>query len=279
MQLHGADIRGVPVDEQGIRLDALEEAIQLYRPRLLYTVPTFHNPTGVSMTAQRRNGLLSVAERHGLLIVEDDIYGPLSYEAKAPPPLKAGDAGGVVIYLTSFSKVLMPGLRIGLVVPPPALLDALVAEKRVADLHSPQLTQRALADYLARGQIAAHLRGVRALYRERRDAMIAALKRYFPPSACWTVPAGGLCLWVELPTGVHSTDLYLEAIERGVAFTPGEAFYADHPSTRHIRLAFARHEPATIARGVETLGALVHEHVARHSRVPAPSVRPLVPVV
>src|SRR3712207_6424870 len=145
------------------------------------------------MSAARRQALLRIAARHNLLILEDDIYGFLSYEGRAPSPLMAEDTAGVVIYLTSFSKMLMPGLRIGLLAAPPALLQPLIAAKRLCDLHSPQLTQRALATYLASGAMPAHLRTVRALYRQRRDALVAQLRRAFPAEARWTVPSGGLC--------------------------------------------------------------------------------------
>jgi DNA-binding transcriptional MocR family regulator len=279
MEAQGLRLYGVPVDEEGIRLDALEHAIALHRPRLLYTIPTFHNPTGASMSAERQAGLLGMAERYGLLILEDDIYGPLAYEGPAPLPLKARDTAGVVIYLTSFSKMFMPGLRLGLLAPPPRLVDTLVEAKRLVDFHAPQLMQRALAEYLQTGQMAAHLRAIKPLYRERRDAMLRELRRAFPPEARWTTPSGGFSLWVELPPGLRSMDLYLAAIERGVAFAPGEAFFAEQPNGGYLRLSWAAQPPDAIARGLEILGDLLHEQTARYRRLRSPAAREVVPMV
>jgi DNA-binding transcriptional MocR family regulator len=155
MQMQGLKLVAVPIDEQGIRPDALETAIALHQPRLLYTIPTFHNPTGISMSAERQEALLDIAHRHALPILEDDIYGPLSYDGPGPLPLKARDSAGIVIYLSSFSKVLMPGIRMGMLAAASPLLESLIGVKRLSDMHSPQLTQRALAEYLARGHFAA----------------------------------------------------------------------------------------------------------------------------
>lgn len=180
MDLQGLRLLGVPLDEEGIRLDALECLLQTQHPRLLYTIPTFHNPTGISMSLQRRKALLELAARYGLLILEDDVYGLLSYDGPALPPLKALDTTGLVIYLTSFSKVLMPGLRLGVLAAASPLLDALISAKRLTDMHAPQVVQRAFAEYLSRGGFPAHVRAVRAVYRERRDVMVAALRREMP---------------------------------------------------------------------------------------------------
>ncbi len=279
MQMQGLKLVAVPMDEQGIRPDALETAIALHQPRLLYTIPTFHNPTGISMSAARQETLLDIAGRHALPILEDDIYGPLAYDGPAPLPLKVHDTQGLVTYLTSFSKMLMPGLRLGVIASASPLLDALVAVKRFSDMHSPQLTQRALAEYLARGHFAGHLRSVRAFYRERRDAMIASLQRHFPSDATCTVPAGGFCCWVALPPGLRSPDLYLTAIERGVAFAPGQMFFPEQPAQDYMRLSFAAHAPEEIERGIATLGELLHEQIVRRHRLRAPSFYDTVPMV
>jgi 2-aminoadipate transaminase len=231
------------------------------------------------MSAARRQGLLRLAARHNLSILEDDIYGLLSYDGRAPSPLMAEDTAGVVIYLTSFSKMLMPGLRMGLLAAPPALLDSLIAAKRLCDLHAPQLTQCALAAYLASGAMAGHLRMVKALYRQRRDAMVARLRQAFPPEARWCVPSGGLCLWVELPPGIRAMELYLEALDRGVAFAPGEAFFAEPQANGYLRLAWGAQPPELIARGISILGELLHEHVARYRRLRGPIAREIIPMV
>jgi DNA-binding transcriptional MocR family regulator len=257
---------GVPLDDEGIELAALERAIAVHQPRVLYTVPTFHNPTGISMSAARQTALLDLAQRHGLVILEDDVYGMLAYNGAMSLPLKGRDQCGQVIYLTSFSKVLMPGIRIGLLAAPPPLLEPLVAAKRLADMHNPQLLQHTLALYLASGRFAAHVRGVVSLYRERRDCMAQALHRFFPAGTHWTVPDGGLCFWVALPFGVRVNELYRAAIERGVAFTPGHVFFGEQPTQPYLRLSFAAHEPSAIERGVAMLGEVLHEHVAGQRR-------------
>lgn len=279
MQLQGLKLVAVPIDEQGIRPDALETAIALHQPRLLYTVPTFHNPTGICMTPQRQEALLDIVQRHQVHVLEDDIYGLLSYDGPAPLPLKARDTGGMVIYLTSFSKVLMPGLRVGLLAAQQPLLEPLIGMKRLADLHSPQVIQRTVAEYLARGQFAIHVRSTRALYRERRNAMVASLERYFPAEASWCVPGGGLCIWVALPPGVRSNELYEEAIERGVTFAPGHVFFPEQPAQQFIRLSFAAHAPELIDRGVRILGELVQDQLARRQRLRARSWCESVPMV
>jgi DNA-binding transcriptional MocR family regulator len=263
MQVQGVRLVGVPLDDEGIDADALQHAIALHQPKLLYTIATFHNPTGISMSSQRQAAVLDIAQQHRLLILEDDVYGPLSYDGAAPLPLKTRDQSGLVLYLTSFSKILMPGLRIGLLAAAPSLLDPLIAAKRLTDLHGPQVLQHALARYLAQGRFAAHLRTVVALYRERRDCMAASLRRWFPAEARWTVPQGGLCFWVTLPPGLRSNDVYIAAIERGVAFAPGHVFCPEQQPQQHLRLSFAAHEPETIERGVSILGEVLHQQLVR----------------
>jgi 2-aminoadipate transaminase len=267
MQLQGLKLVAVPIDEQGIRPDALEAAIALHAPRLLYTIPTFHNPTGISMSQARQEAVLDIARRHDLPVLEDDIYGLLSYDGPAPLPLKARDTAGSVIYLTSFSKVLMPGLRIGLLVADSPLLESLIGIKRLSDLHSPQITQIALAEYLGRGSFTTHLRATRSTYRERRDAMAASLRRHVPSDAQWSVPAGGLCFWIELPPGVRSQELYESAIARGVAFAPGQVFFPEQPARGYMRLSFAARPPEEIERGVAILGELLRERLVQRGRV------------
>lgn len=279
MQMQGLKLVAVPMDEQGIRPDALETAIALHQPKLLYTIPTFHNPTGISMSPARQEVVLDIAQRHSLIVLEDDIYGQLSYDGPAPLPLKARDTSGLVIYLNSFSKVFMPGLRLGLLAAAPPLLESLVGVKRLADLHSPQITQRALAEYLARGNFAAHLRTIRSLYRTRRDAMVAALERYLPPDTTFTVPSGGFCCWVGLPPELRSDDVYLQAIERGVAFAPGQVFFPEQPAQSFLRLSFAAQTPDVIEQGIRTLGVVLSEQLSRRQRWRAQSLCESVPFV
>ncbi|MFO7170343.1 MAG: PLP-dependent aminotransferase family protein, partial [Chloroflexota bacterium] len=209
----GLRLIGVPLDDQGLQVEALEPLILAHRPRFLYTVPTFHNPSGATMSPERRAALLEIAARHRLPVVEDDIYGLLAYEGQAPAPLRASDPDGLVLYLSSFSKSLFPGARIGYIVATPQLIGRLAMAKQASDLCSSPLLQRALAIFIQRGWMAAHLRRVIPRYRERRDALLTAMARHFPAGVRWTTPAGGFCSWVTLPPGVAPTDLYMAAIE------------------------------------------------------------------
>ncbi|GIV98244.1 MAG: GntR family transcriptional regulator [Herpetosiphonaceae bacterium] len=274
----GQRIVGLPIDEYGLRVDALEAACEAYRPRLLYTVATFHNPTGVLLSAERRQALLRIARAYNVLVVEDDAYGLLSYDNSPPPALKASDTAGHVIFITSFSKVLMPSLRLGAVVAAADQLPALLAAKRSSDLVCSPLLQRALAEYLRRPGIEGHLQQVRLLYAERRDAMLAALEHHLP-ECHWSYPAGGLCLWLALPEGIDERDFYLDAIERGVGVAPGRAFFSQPQHDAFIRLSFGAHPPQVIEESVAQLGSLLREHLRRPALLAARACRESGPLV
>lgn len=261
----GMRVVGAPMDDEGLVVDALEPLIAAHRPRFLYTVPTFHNPTGGCMSPARRAELLALAERHRLPLVEDDIYGLLSYDGPAPAPLKAHDPHGLVLYVSSFSKSLFPGARLGYVVAAPQLVARLASAKQASDLCSSPLLQRALAVFVQRGWLAAHLRRSLPRYRERRDALLTAMARRFPSGVRWTVPAGGFTTWVALPPGVSTTDLYLSSIERGVAFVPGDVFFAGPAPAPYIRLSFALLQPEVLTEAVEVLGDLLGAQLTRRS--------------
>jgi 2-aminoadipate transaminase len=274
----GQRLVGVPMDADGMDIAALEAACAEHRPRLLYTVAAFHNPTGVSLSAERRQALLRVARAHNLLIVEDDVYGLLCYDAPAPPALKAEDADGRVIYCTSFSKALMPALRLGAIMATPDQLAELAGVKHSSDLVCSPLMQRALAEYLREGRLDAHLQHARGLYHGRRDATLEALARYMPGCA-WTQPAGGLNVWVTLPEGVGERDFCLDAIAQGVGVAPGRAFYGQLRSESHIRVSFGAHPPERIRQAIATLGKLLDEHLRRRTLLLARASREAGPLV
>jgi 2-aminoadipate transaminase len=274
----GLRLAGVPGDEQGIRVDALEMACRSYRPRLLYLVPTYGNPTGISLSAERREAVLRLAAAHRMLVLEDDVYGFLGYEFPVPPALKSLDRDERVVYLMSFSKLLVPALRLGAVVAPLELLPALGAAKHTADLVSSSLLQQALAEYLRRGHMAAHRRQATATYRPRRDAMLAALERYLQRCR-WTRPAGGLSLWVRLPDGIVEAEFIADAMERGVGVAPGHAFFPQPQRQAHLRLSFGLHGPARIEDGIARLGRVLDEHLRRRSDVLARAGRITQPLV
>jgi GntR family transcriptional regulator/MocR family aminotransferase len=250
----GVRLLGIPMDDQGLRIDRLEEAAQAARPRLLYTIPTFHNPTGTCLSGVRRRALISLADRYNIPIVEDDFVGDLRYEGRAQPALRALDPGGRVIYISTFSKMLMPGLRVGFLAASGPVFERLAARKRSVDLTTSNLMQRALEAYITVGRYQAHLRKAARIYHRRRDAMVAALQRYMPEETTWTVPEGGLFLWACLPGGLSSNDLYPLAAREGVTFTPGSFFFPGERAQPFLRLNFAAHPPEAIDEGVRRLG-------------------------
>jgi 2-aminoadipate transaminase len=274
----GQRVVTIPMDQEGIQLTALEAACIAHHPRLLYTVPTFHNPTGLSLVAPRREALLSLARAYDLSIVEDDVYGMLSYEDQAPIPLKALDRTDTVIYITSFSKSLAPGLRLGTMVASPEQVRRLAAAKQSCDLICSPLLQRALALYLRRGHFAAHLQRVRTLYRERRDALVMALDRYLP-GCSYTRPSGGLSVWVTLPEHLDESDFCRDALGRGVGVARGQAFFVRSQQRGYLRLSFGSHTPTQIQEGMRILGEVLYEQQRRRVLVLARAgltTRPLV---
>jgi DNA-binding transcriptional MocR family regulator len=267
--LRSLRVIGIPSDEGGIRVDALEAACRAHRPRLLYLVPACSNPTGHSLAPERRRALLDLARVHDMLVVEDDIYGLLSFDASSPPALKSDDRGDVVLYLTSFSKMLAPGLRLGAVVPPAALLSRLVTLKGSTDLVCSPFLQLALAQYLRRGHLHPHLAHVRALYGGRCAVMQAAVERHLPGCAA-TQPRGGLSMWVRLPDAVGESEVVSEALDAGVAVVPGRAFFPDSHSGSFIRLSFSVQPPERIERGLATLGSVLERHLRRGTALRSP---------
>lgn len=237
----------------------LPEALDAARgARFLYLVPSFQNPSGRCMGAARRAALAARAVELGLPVLEDNPYGDLWFDAEPPPPL-ATHAPDNTVYLGSFSKVLAPGLRLGYIVAPPELFPKLLQAKQAADLHTPGFNQRVVYETVRDGFLKEHLPTVRARYREHRDAMRDALARHLPPGCRWNVPAGGMFFWIELPEGVDATALLPRAVEQGVAYVPGAAFFADHARVNTLRLSFVTVSPAEIERGVALLCKVLRE--------------------
>ncbi|GAB4193113.1 MAG: PLP-dependent aminotransferase family protein [Roseiflexaceae bacterium] len=268
--VQGLRVLGVPVDGDGMQIERLESLIRAHRPRFVYTVPTFHNPSGTSMSAERRVALLALCAQHDLPVIEDDIYGLLSYDALHPPALKALDARGIVLYISSLSKSLMPSARIGYIAAAPRFITPLVAARQAHDLCSSLLLQRAMALFIQHGWLAAHLRRTLPRYRERRDTLLDAMARYLPAGIQWTHPRGGFAVWVTLPPGTSVTDLYLAAIERGVAFAPGDVFFAGPAPYPAIRLAFSTVRPDVLAETVQIIGDLLGQHLTRRAFTAVP---------
>ena len=251
----GARVVAVPGDEDGIDPQALEELVVRERPKLLYTVPTFSNPTGRTLPAARRAAVAEVAGRCGLWIVEDDPYGELRFEGERVPWIASYEgARDRTVLLGSFSKVMAPGLRLGWLRAPAALRRACAVAKQAADLHTPTVNQLAAARYLADRDLDAHVARVAAAYGARRDAMLAGLPDALPAGATWTRPEGGMFLWVRLPDGYDTTVLLPAVVRHDVAYVPGAPFYADEPDRATLRLCFVTQAPDTIAEGLRRLG-------------------------
>lgn len=248
---------GVPVDTHGLNLDALEDVLRRRNPKLIYIVPTFHNPTGVTMDLAARRRLLELAAQYRVPIVEDEIYRDLRYEGAALPSLKALDQYGVVIYLNSFSKVSFPGLRVGWVVAPRLLIEHLQALRQRTDMHGNLLAQAALADFARQGLLNKHLQRCRRNYVQRRDVLLASLRKHFPPASTWTEPEGGLAVWVRLPEGVNAEMLLAQAQLQNIYFTPGSRFYVCGARANTLRLSFTMVTATQIEEGIKRLGKLI----------------------
>jgi len=251
----GLHIHTVGLDEDGMDVDELEGILVRHKPGLIYTIPNFHNPTGACLSGQRRRQLISLAGRYDVPILEDDYVGDIRYEGRAQPTLKSLDPDGRVIYMSTFSKMLIPGLRVGFVVADGPVYAHLLRSKRCHDLATCNLIQRALKDYVSVGRYGAHLQRSCTLYRRRRDAMHEALERHMPRGCSWVRPKGGLFVWLRLPENVKSSNLLPKACEKGVVFAPGGNFYIDPAQGEgFMRLNFASNTEEVIEEGIRRLG-------------------------
>ncbi|MEU8778571.1 PLP-dependent aminotransferase family protein [Streptomyces sp. NPDC048606] len=253
--LAGARVVAVPCDGQGLLPDALAETVARERPKLLYTVPTFQNPTGRTLPGARRAEVARIAARLGLWLIEDDPYGDLRYEGSHEPWIAAHPgAEDRTALLGSFSKVMAPGLRLGWLRAPAALRRAAVVAKQAADLHTSTVDQLAAAHYLATRDLDAHVARVKEAYRERRDALLAGLGGALPAGSEWNRPEGGMFVWARLPEGYDAGALLKSAVAHDVAYVPGAPFFTGSPDPRTLRLSFTTHTPAEIAEGLLRLG-------------------------
>ena len=256
----------VELDEGGMRIDRLEELLDRLaadgrRPKFIYSVPTFQNPAGVTMIAERRRRLVEIARERELLVVEDNPYGMLRFEGEPEDSLYKLDGGNYVIYLGTFSKILSPGLRLGWLCAPPPVMEKVVLGKQASDLCTSTLTQYFVAEYFSEGHWRAYIDSLIDLYRGRRDAMLESLERHFPEQATWSRPQGGLFLWATLPSYINTTDLLARALRDNVAFVPGAAAYVDGSGTASMRLNFSGSTSDEIREGIRRIGRVVSEQV------------------
>ncbi|EFH79906.1 PLP-dependent aminotransferase family protein [Ktedonobacter racemifer] len=271
MAPYGADYITVPSDENGLRTDALEEMLAL-KPKLMYVLPNFQNPSGVTLSLERRKRLVELANRYGVPVVEDDPYSQLRFEGEPLPSLLTLDSQlrksegepyrGNIIQLNTFSKVLTPGLRVAWIVASPELVRKLVQTKQGADLHTASLNQLIVHELLREGFIEQHIPLIRRTYGERRNIMLQAMEEHFPAGIRWTRPQGGMFLWVVLPEGLNSTELLREAVKENVAFVPGTPFHAQGGGENTLRLSFSNATPEQIREGIARLGRVFHKALA-----------------
>jgi 2-aminoadipate transaminase len=261
-----AEVVQIEMDADGMRVDLLEETLDRLeregrRPKFIYTVPSFQNPAGVTMSQPRRRRLVEVAHERELLVLEDNPYGLLRYEGDPPPPLLSLDGGVYVMYLGTFSKILSPGIRLGWVVAPPPVLEKINLGKQAADLCTSTLSQLMVQAYFAEGRWRDYVDSLTEIYRGRRDTMLDALADHFPPQAEWTRPSGGLFIWATLPDFIDTTDLLARALRENVAFVPGEAAFLDGRGRNAMRLNFSGSDEDAIQEGIRRIGEVVTEQV------------------
>ncbi len=261
--LYRAEIIPVPMTPAGMDVEALAGVLAERRPKLIYTMPNFQNPTGVTMSLETRRTLVQLARQHSIPVVEDDYEKDLRFLGEGVPSLKALDPSGMIMHLGTFSKGLFPGLRLGWIAAPPAVLSRLSLVKRYSDLHTNTLVQAVLAAFCREGHYARHLKKLHKIYRERRSCILDSLERHFPPEATWTRPEGGYALWVTLPPSLPILDLLAEARDEGVVFTPGYYFFDGAERQNGLRLSIARTDPSAIERGTEVLGRLIRARLKR----------------
>ncbi|APW36605.1 2-aminoadipate aminotransferase [Rhodoferax koreense] len=260
------NVVGVACDDEGVDIDDLVRKAE--GARFLYVLPNFQNPTGRTMSEARRAALSQRAAELNLPLVEDNPYGDLWFDTPPAPSLTSRNPEGC-LYMGSFSKVLAPGLRLGYIVAPKAIMPKLLQAKQAADLHTPGFNQRIVAEVMKGHFLDRHVPTIRSLYKTQRDAMLAALKREMPEGTAWNSPDGGMFIWARLPEGLEAISLLPKAVEKNVAFVPGAAFYADNADQRTLRLSFVTASVEQINTGIKALAEAIREHQ------PAKEIAPL----
>jgi len=277
-----AEVVQIDMDSDGMRVDLMEEVLERLdregrKPKFIYTVPSFQNPAGVTLSVPRRKRLVEVAHERELLVLEDNPYGLLRYEGAPNPPLYSLDGGVFVMYLGTFSKILSPGIRLGWVVAPPPVLEKINLGKQGTDLCTSTLSQLMVSAYFEESRWRDYVESLTDIYRTRRDTMLDALADHFPPQAEWTRPGGGLFIWATLPDFIDTTDLLARALRENVAFVPGEAAYLDGRGRSSMRLNFSGCDEEDIREGIRRIGEVVTEQVALYGTLTGETSRQSLP--
>ncbi|MCC4327411.1 PLP-dependent aminotransferase family protein [Limosilactobacillus reuteri] len=253
---YGANFASVEMDEDGMKMDALEEALKANpNTKLIYTVPNFQNPTGRTMTEERRKQLAELAEKYDVYVLEDNPYGEIRFAGQHVPAVKSFDKSGHVLYMSTFSKTLAPGFRLGWLVADKNVVNKLTVLKQSADLHTDNLAQFAVAQFFADNDVDAHVKEISALYGKRKDLMLEGIKKYFPEGVKYTDPEGGMFLWVEVPGVDDTVELFKGCLEHDVAFVPGDPFFAGEVQPGAFRLNYSNMKEDQIEVGLKRLGA------------------------
>ena len=274
---YGAKLMGIKADDHGMLIDDLEAKLSKLRQeeehyKFVYIVPDFQNPSGVTLTGERRRELIKLSERYNVLLIEDSPYRQVRFEGEAPPMLYKLDSTHNVISLFTFSKTLAPGLRLGFILADERIIQKMAILKQSLDLCTSSLNQLLAAEFLKSGIMREHIAGVKSLYRARKDAMLEALERYMPEGVTWTRPEGGLFLWVRLPEHMNADELFFEAIKENVAYVIGSAFHCDGGGQNTMRLNFSYPTPEQIDDGIKRLAKVIKANLRpRHkgSRIKA----------
>jgi len=256
-----ANLVGVPMDTDGMNMEKLEETLKNRKVKLIYTIPNFQNPTGITMSLEKRKKMLELAKKYDCLIMEDNPYGDLRFAGENVPTIKSLDNEGRVIYVSSMSKILSPGLRIGYIVCAAELCDKIEIMKQVNDVHTPCLTQMIAYEFLKKCDVEAHIKKACDVYGRKCRFMLECMDKYFPSGVEWTKPEGGLFVWAELPAYMDARDIFSKCVEKKVAFVPGAPFYAAAPKNNTFRLNFSMPSEADIIKAVDIMGKVIKENM------------------
>ncbi len=264
-----ANCESIPMDEEGIDLDSLRRNIERLRrtgiyPKFFYSVPTFQNPSGETMSLNHRKELLDIASEYDFLIIEDDPYGDLIFEGEKIPPIKSLDKRGRVIYLSTFSKILAPGFRLGWVIASKDILDKLVLAKQATDLCTNVFSQYVAYEYVNGGYLDDQVKKISTMYKHKRDVMIDSLKTHFPKEVKWTVPKGGMFIWISLPKTIDTRLMFQKALSKKVAYVVGEAFFPEGGNYHSMRLNFSYSDDETIKEGIKRLADVINEELSKN---------------
>jgi len=262
-----ANCESIPMNEEGIDIESLKRNLERLKrtsilPKFLYTVPTFQNPSGETMPLKHRKELLSIASEYDFLIIEDDPYSELIFEGKPIPSIKSFDTKGRVIYMSTFSKILAPGFRLGWMIASREVLDKIILAKQATDLCTNTFAQYVAHEYISGGYLDTQVEHIKKLYKHKRDLMLDALKKYFPSMVKWTIPKGGMFIWITLPKSIDTGLMFQKALSKKIAYVIGEAFYPEGGNYNSMRLNFSYSSDEEIIKGIKRLADVINEELS-----------------